>query len=719
MIKLKLLLAVILALTIGTKAIAQGQFNQEQIGVIENVSSLSTKNGILIFADISTDYEEDSMFLIVKYVPQIDFINEEKPKWNFSEIQSGTEGKILIENYNDNEDYFFSVGLGYGYEQMINLSEIAIWSGLHTFGNEHQWSIGKGIFLHILALLGALSLFIFGMKTMSEGIQKGTGKLLRKLIGGMTSNKANGIFYGFLTTALVQSSSAITVMVVSFVNTGLLKLKQGIAVIIGANVGTTITAWLIALFYYQTFMPDYALVVFLIAVIFVFSGKNKFRSWGEVLTGIALLFFGLEFLKNGIPDVRSSIEQFAFLNTISGTGIWSVFLASSIGILITIVFQSSIAALALTILLAARGIIPYEMALGMVLGSNIGTTITANIAALSGNVHAKRAARAHLLFNVFGGLWILFLFPYFILLIENIVTGVFQLSSPLSSQDSRPISLALFHTLFNIINSFIVFWLIDVLVFLVVKLVPTRSDEDEVFQLGYFKAGVLSTPELTILEAKKELANFGKIASKMSKFLQQLITETDKKKKNYFYEKLEKYESITDRVEIELTNYLTQTAENDLSEDASKRVRAMLATTNYLERIGDIFYQMSLTFKRKEKERIWFSPEQRSNLQKMLFLVDEAFAIMINNLSESSDKIDVVKALKKEYEINAFRDVLRKEHFESVEKQEYNIKSGIIYSDLFYSCEKIGDLIMNITESIVEEQVLENAIEKVKSDKLK
>ena len=691
--------------------------NQNQYtDIIQHVKTVEASNGIEIFCDLSPSEEEASLYYIIKYISQQDFISKKVPEWKYSKPIPIVGERILLQNVDNNKPYLFSMAIINKSITEDSYHNIGNWSGLHIYKPDARWSINSGIVIHILVLLGALGLFIYGMKIMSDGIQKGTGRMLRKLIGGMTSNKANGIFYGFLTTSLVQSSSAITVMVVSFVNNGLLNLKQSIAVIIGANIGTTITLWIIAFFGFKAYMLDYALIIFLLSIILLFSDKNKLRAWGEMLAGIALLFFGFEFLKNGIPDV-SNIEQFNFLNNISGTSLWSVILATIIGAIITILFQSSIAALALIILLSARGIIPYEMALGMVLGSNIGTTITANIAALVGNVHAKRAARAHLFFNLLGAIWMIFLFPYFIQLIDFVMMNGLNMHSPSVYYESRPIALAMFHTGFNLINSFIIFWLVDLIAKFITELVPTKSDEDEIIQLGYLKAGVLSTPELRILEAKKEIAKLGKITNKMSGFFQQLLIETDKKKKKYLYQKIERYEDITDRVEVELINYLTKTSEGDLSEETSKRVRSMMEISSYLERIGDVFYQMSLILQRKEEDKIWFSPSQRESIQEMLKLVDKAFIIMIQNLEKNIENVSLTEAFKIEHKINNFRDQLRSKHFENIEKQEYNIKSGMIYSDLFFSCEKIGDHIMNITESLVDEDIVQKPIDDVVPEK--
>lgn len=582
----------------------------------------------------------------------------------------------------------------------------SIYYGIFEFDFESSWSVSSGLVIHLLILLGALGLFIYGMKTMSEGIQKAASSRLRIILTNMTSGKWNGIFTGLLTTTMVQSSSATTVMVVSFVNNGMLNLKQSIGVIMGANIGTTITGWLIAIFGFVTPIGDYSLIIFLIAIAFLFSNKSRIKSWGESLAGLAILFMALELLKAGIPDNTINFEQFNFLNEVAGVGVWSVILALIIGAVITIVVQSSTAALLITILLCERAIIPYELGLGMVLGGNIGTTITSNIAAISGNVYAKRAAMAHLVFNVIGAIWMVFLFRWFIIGVDDIVVNVFGMEDPKISGASRTVGLALFHTSFNVINVLVTVWFLESIAAWVVRLVPKKPGDDEVFHLDYIKAGVLATPELSIIEAKKEVAKFGKITSKMLTYFSKLLVETDKNKKKYYYDKIAKYEEITDRVEVEISNYLAKAAENELSEDTSRRVRGMLAIINDLERIGDIFYHMSLTLNRKETEKVWFSPEQRKNLILMIGLVEESFIIMIENLKSDYNTVSYASALAKENEVNDFRDFLRSEHFENIEKQEYNVKSGIFYSDLFYSLEKVGDHIMNVTEAVVGQNIV-------------
>ncbi|MCC5923256.1 MAG: Na/Pi cotransporter family protein [Crocinitomicaceae bacterium] len=685
-------------------------------GSIENISAIETRKGVVINYAVQSEYDFSDLEIIIKYIPQNDFVLKGTIDWNFKRKELDESGQLIMKSLLSETNYYYSLALMHKSDS-TDINEIEAWSGLHVLENDERWSLSSGLVLHLLSLFGALGLFIYGMKLLSEGTQKGTGKFLRKLIGNMSSTSSIGIFNGFLTTAIVQSSSAITVLVVSFVNTGILTLKQGFSVIIGANIGTTITAWIIAYFGFLTFASEYSLVLFLIAIILLFSGKTKYIPFGEALVGFSLLFIGFEFLKMGVPDVRSAIEQFEFLETISGTSAWNVLLAIIIGMTLTIILQSSIAALVIIMLLTARGIIPYEMSLGMVGGSNIGTTITANIAAITGNVHAKRVARAHLMYNLIGILWLVPAFPYVVVLIDQLSVRLFGLTGgPSSHLGYRPMAMAFLQTPFNIINSFLVFYFMDTITKWLIRIVPSKNEEDEMFQFGYIKAGVLSTPELSIIEAKKEIAKYARITSRMSEFTQNILIESNKKQKIYLYGKIEKYESITDRVEIELSNYLTLTAKDVISEETSNKVRGMLAVTSYLERIGDVFYQMSINLQRKDKERIWFSPEQRENLIRMLKHIDEAFQIMIHNLSVESSKIAYQKAKEKENQINRLRDDLRKMHFENVEKQEYNLKSGIIYSDLFFSCEKIGDHIFSITEAIIGEEKVENMQKKELSE---
>lgn len=675
--------------------------------LIENIHADGGVGEATITWNIKYDSLPLSRKLVIRYLESNKTKLAIEPEWKYSKPINPNKTEYTLKGLGINTKYKFYIGAvdSSSANGKQDYAQMDIdWSKGKSFATERGWSFGNGLIMRILMILGSLALFIYGMKVMSEGIQKAAGEKLRQIMGAITKNRLKGIFTGFVTTAIIQSSSATTVMIVSFVNAGLLTLKQSLGVIMGANIGTTVTAWIVAFLGFSVSMADYTLPLFLIALILMFSNKGNAKSWGEMLVGFAILFLGLELLKNGVPDVKGSVESFTFLNSISDQGILSVGLFVMIGTVVTVVVQSSSAAMAVTILLCERGIIPFEMAAGMVLGENIGTTITANLAAIVGNVHAKRAARAHFIFNVFGVIWIIAIFPYFLDMIDAIVTMEFP--SPFVSQDSRPIALALFHTIFNICNVLILVWFTKYISKIVTRMVPAKSVSDEEFHLDYISAGVLATPELFLLEAQKEIAKFGKITSKMSKFMQKLMFEQDKKEKKRLYERIAKYEDITDRVEIEISRYLSECAENDLSHESTMKVRAMLAITNELERIGDVFYQMSLTMQRKEKQKIWFTAEQRANIKSMLEAIDEAFIEMIENLRKPAKEVDITRALELEKKINKLRDKYRAEHLSSIEDHEFNIKSGIIYTDLIYSCEKVGDHIVNVSEASVGKNIV-------------
>ncbi len=558
-----------------------------------------------------------------------------------------------------------------------------------------------GIF-DLLKLIGALCFFIYGMKVMSEGIQKLAGNSMRKILSTLTTNRFAGVFTGFSTTALIQSSSATTVMLVSFVNAGLLSLTQSIGVIMGANIGTTITAWLITLLGFKVKMGAIALPLIGIGFPMMFSSKGKLKALAEFIVGFALLFLGLDELKHAVPDIKNNPEVLDFLAHWTSMGFLSTILFVAIGTILTVVVQSSSAAMALTLVLCANGTIPFEAAAAMVLGENIGTTITANLAAMVGNVHAKRTARAHFIFNIFGVIWMLIAFQGFMYGIDVYMTDSGQ-GSPLAEPGSVPTALSIFHTIFNIMNVVLLIWFVNFIARVVTRMVPSKGDADEEFRLEYISSGMMSTPEMSILEAKKEVTKFGRITTKMSGKVRDLLVETDRKKRIKLHASIKRYEEITDRIEIEITNYLGKVSQSELTSEASIKVHGMLSIANDLERIGDIYYQMSKGIERKNDEKIWFSPEQRERLEKLMNRLDDSFEIMINNLNGEYGSISLDPAVAKEREINRYRNEIRKEHLESMQKEDYNMESGMIYSDLFSSLEKVGDHVINVSEAVAGE----------------
>ncbi|RLD25169.1 MAG: Na/Pi cotransporter family protein, partial [Bacteroidetes bacterium] len=528
--------------------------------------------------------------------------------------------------------------------------------------------------------------------------QKVAGSKMRQILGAMTSNRFKGVFTGFLLTALVQSSSATTVMVVSFVNAGLLNLVESIGVIMGANIGTTVTAWIISLIGFKVKISAFALPIIAFGAPLLFASKSKPRAWGEVLIGFALLFMGLSFLKGAVPDLKSNPEILAFLQHYADMGYLSIIMFVAIGTIVTLVVQSSSAAMAVTLVMANQGWIPFELAAAMVLGENIGTTITANLAAMIANVHAKRAARAHFIFNMSGVVWMLILFLPFIHGIDSYMEKTMGVS-PILEATAIPIGLSIFHTLFNIINTSVMVLFVPQIAKLVTKMVPSKGDDEE-FHLEFIGVNIMPTPEISILEARKEIAKFAKVTTKMSEFTRVLISKKQHKSRKKMMDKMKQYEEITDRMEVEIATFLAKVAEGNISEESSFKIRALLSNVNDMERIGDIFYQISLTIERQLESEQWFSEEQINNLLKIYGLLDEALHIMRSNLNSEYSKVTIDEALNKEREINAMRSELRREYLKKVEKGEYHVKDALHYIELIAGCEKVGDHVINVSEGI-------------------
>jgi len=558
-----------------------------------------------------------------------------------------------------------------------------------------------------LSLIGALGLFIFGMKIMSDGIQKFAGDQMRSILRKITQNRIAGIFTGFGTTAIIQSSSATTVMIVSFVNAGLLSLRQAIGVIMGANIGTTVTAFLLLAFGFGKFsISDYSLPIIAIGLPLFFMSNSKLKSFGEFLIGFALLFRGLDALKDLMSFIK---EDPTFIKTIieplDQFGFGSVIIFVGIGTLLTVVVQSSSAAMAITLsLCGGLNGLPLELAAAIILGENIGTTITANMAAMIGNVHAKRAARAHLFFNVIGVLWMLAIFDPFLKFVDYLVSETFfnALIIDGDSESTTRWSLAVYHLSFNIVNTLLLLWFIPHIERLVVRILPSKTDDDEMFQLKFFSS-TIPVGELSLLEAQREVVKLGKIVSRMNTFCQTILMEKKESEFRNYIDRIAKYEDITDKIEEEVASYLTKVSQNELSERTSEKIRAMLSMVGDMERIADIYYQISKTTERKRKNKIWFTPEQRERLVEMYSLMNLVLENMCKNLEMRYSEVELTEAKKLEKSLNKLRKEIRKEHFTNVEKGEYRYDNAAIYSDLFNSLEKIGDHAISVTQSITGE----------------
>lgn len=558
-------------------------------------------------------------------------------------------------------------------------------------------------FFEILTLVGSLGFFIYGMKIMSEGIQKLAGAKMRNVLGAITNNKFAGILTGFFTTSVIQSSSATTVMIVSFVNAGLLTLRQAIGVIMGANIGTTVTAFLVlGLGFGKLSLATYSLPLIALGLPLIFFKRDNLSSLGDFIIGFALLFMGLEALKSSVP----SFDQGGFYNIIeplTNHGIFSVIIFVFVGTFVTILVQSSSAAMALTLVMCTKGL-PFEFAAAIVLGENIGTTITANIAAIIGNIYAKRAALAHLIFNLIGVLWMLVFFYFFTENIEYIVKTnsewfPFDTSSEETIEGSTiQWSLALFHLTFNILNTLFLVWFIKNIENAVVKVISSKADDDEIFQLKYFSNSTLSS-EFSILEVKSELLKFIGITSKMNSFLKALILETDKRKFSKILNKIRQYEEITDRIEDEVSEYLTKVNETVSTQKTNEEIKSILSIINDLESIGDIYYSLSKLLERKSENKIYFVPNQRNNIIEMINKVENLFNLLknyINNTNERSSKI--IKTEKNNFK--KFHNGLKKNHLMNISNSQYSIKSGVIYSDILSGMENVTSHIIEVKNSI-------------------
>ncbi|MCI6160833.1 MAG: Na/Pi cotransporter family protein [Prevotellaceae bacterium] len=553
----------------------------------------------------------------------------------------------------------------------------------------------------ILKLAGSLALLIYGMKVMSEALQKMAGPQLRHILGAMTTNRFTGMLTGTFITCAVQSSSATTVMTVSFVNAGLLTLAQAISVIMGANIGTTLTAWIMSLGY-NVDLTGVVFLSFFIGILLIYS--RKLRYTGDFLFGIAFMFFSLVLLSTTGKELdlehnQAVLDFFASFDTGSRLTI-IVFLM--IGTLITCVVQSSAAVMAITILLCSTGVLPIYLGIALVMGENIGTTATANLAALGANTQARRAALAHLVFNVFGVLWILAIFYPFVNMVCNIVGYDPDASHVPATQMALklPVVLAAFHTAFNISNTFVLIWFIPQIEKTVCKLIqPKKSDEEEDFRLRFISAGIMSTPEISVLEAQKEILSFAERIQRMFGMVRQLVEEKDESAFAKLFARIEKYEGISDNMEIEIAKYLEEVSDAHLSDDTKGKIRAMLREISEIESIGDSCYNLARTLSRKQSGKEDFTERQYQCIYQMMELTDDSLTQMNTVLKGRRENLDINGSFNMENEINNYRNQLRNQNITDVNERKYTYTIGTIYMDLINECEKLGDYVVNVVEA--------------------
>lgn len=558
-------------------------------------------------------------------------------------------------------------------------------------------------FWDFLQLIGALGIFIYGMKVFSDGLQKVAGSKLRAILKGMTSTRLRGILTGFGTTAITQSSSTTTVMVVSFVNAGLITFLESTGVVMGANIGTTVTSWIISIFGFKMQITPVAMILIGVFFPFIFFGREKLKNLAESMIGFGILFIGLDFIKNGVPNIEQNPELFQFLQQFTEFGIASIAIFVVAGTLLTLITQSSSAAMAITLVMLFEGWIDFPIAAAMVLGENIGTTVTANIAAVIGNVYAKRAARFHFVFNIFGVFWMMLLIDPFLVGIDQLMgyflpdAGSVMHATSQMGRANATLALSLFHTTFNIINVLLLVGFVPHIVKLVEKY--QKEKEDTQHRLQYISSGMMSSTELSMSQAQKEIELFVKLIEKMHFSMQGLLFNKQNRQ-DQFLKKIEKREKITDNIELEIAEYLTKITSFNITEKATRRIRGMHSIINDLERVGDIYYQMSKTFERMQNEGTELTDPAMEKLRELMDLIHDAIRNVRENLAVEDGNIELDKSIQIEDAIDQCRDDLLEFHYAQLEKKAYSNKTGFVFLDYLNRLEKIGDHLFNVNEAI-------------------
>ena len=605
--------------------------------------------------------------------------------------------------------------------------------------------------LELLALLGSVGMFLYGMKLMSEGLQKAAGDKLRHIMALMTNNRFIGALTGIFITALVQSSSATTVMIVSFVNAGLISLTQSMAVIMGANVGTTVTAWIISLFGFKVNIASFAIPLIAFAMPLLLAKKNSYKNWGEFLLGFSFLFLGLEYLQHSVPDLSANPEMFAVLQDYSDMGYLSIVIFMLVGMLLTMVVQASSATFAIALIMCSKGWISFDIAAALVLGSNIGTCITPILASISANALAKRAAMGHLLFNVLGSVWTLILYYPFIRFIVFISTSLagnpndlaafadsadpafvralndrtLDLSVPENAAAAARFAdmqyyvsfgLSMFHTVFNLINISIMIWFTGLYVKAVNWLVPMKeSGEDEESHLTYVSVGLMSTAELSILQARKEIVLYAERTQRMFAQVRDLYNETDESEFVKRFSRIQKYENISDRMEVEIATYLGKVSNGRLSDDAKHQIQMKMRIISEIESIADSCYNLARTLQRRFNSEEKFTQDLNDNVGLMFNLMDSALDQMRTVLGHDTITVSEVNRTQNiENEINNFRNQLKTQNVIDVNDGKYSYVTGITYMDIVGECEKLGDYVVNVVEVIADTKLYNYALPKMK-----
>ena len=565
--------------------------------------------------------------------------------------------------------------------------------------------------IQVLTLLGALGMFLYGMNLMSAGLQKAAGSKMRSFLTAMTSNPFKGVLSGLGITTVIQSSSATTVMTVGFVNAGLLTLSQAVGVIMGANIGTTVTAWLVSLLGFKADISLFAVPLMAVGFILSLAKSDKRRHISELIVGFSLLFLGLSLMKESVPDLRETPEVLSFIQNWTSFGFGSVLIFLVFGTVLTLVLQSSSATMALTLIMVNMGWIPFEMGAAMVLGENIGTTITANIAAAVGNANARRAALAHTLFNVFGVCWALLLFRPFLTLVGATI-GWMGLPNPMEIDNSMTMTadesistlygISMLHTLFNLFNTMILIWFVNLIVRIVTKVIKDKkSAEEDSVKLKFIDAGPLSTAELAVGQARSEVIHFAEISRRIVEFVRRAVNAKNDKEFEDMRQRLVKYEEISDRIEYEIAQFLNALPEDSISEETRTETKRMYKIIGELESLGDSGESIGRILMRRNSHEKTFTAEQKAKLETLLVAIDKAYGVMIDNLkAEKLEPIGLRMATDCEIEINDIRNAIREEEIHQIETDGANYQSSVYYLDTISELERMGDFIINISQAL-------------------
>lgn len=564
----------------------------------------------------------------------------------------------------------------------------------------------QSYFLLFLRLLGSLALLMYGMKTMSDALQKMAGPQLRHVLGAMTTNRFTGMLTGVGVTAAVQSSTATTVMTVSFVSAGLITLAQAISVIMGANIGTTLTAWIMSAGFSFN-ITNFVYPAFFIAIILIYRKKN--RVIGDFLFGIAFMFLGLGTLRQTGIDLNLGENEsvLAFFSSFDPQSFLTTLLFLVIGGVLTMCVQSSAAVMAITMILCSSGVLPIYQGIALVMGENIGTTVTSNIVALSAGTQARRAAFAHMFFNLFGVFWILIVFRPFVDFVCNLVGYDVTMTKEAAGEaaffaNSAKLSfvLAAFHTCFNLVNTGILIWFIPQIEKLVCRVIKSKqNDEEEEERLMYIQSGIIKTPEIAVYQAQKEIALFGTRIQRMFGMVRELLGEKDNEKFAKLYARIEKYEGISDNMEIEIARYLEQVSDAHLSDDTKQKIRQMMRQISEIESIGDSCYNLARTMNRRKQSNKDFTEKQYADLHNIIQLTDDSLTQMNRVMQGRREEQDINETFRIENEINGMRDRLKEDNIRAINEHEYDYSVGTMYTDLVSECEKLGDYVVNVVEA--------------------